>query len=298
MKMKSFLIASIIIIITVFLLNLIAFFLVSFTLENNDSIKNYRPIFRRNFSVDNLLLNGSIKQNGIEYNSPSIIIFGGGFASCYGVDEKETFSAQLSEYMKSPVYNRSVGGGGIQHAIIQVSSGKINDIIKRSNKAIYVFSCPQDTDRLYGYPGPIIQSGFLLDEYMYPILKRDKNNKFFIQNTAIPFIKGSILYRIIAKIYTDIKYKMVYKSNQAKDMNIYFAELNRALKEINPDIQLYILLYFEEESYFSKFIENYDYKDIKFLYVTSLTDIDVMKANPPKGKEWKIIVPALADKLK
>ena len=264
-KLISIIKLLIIISLILFLINIVMILLVSLKLDKNDSIKNHNVFYRENYNIEEAINAFDYeKEQGIEYKTPGILVFGAGLARCLPYPQDNTFSAKLSRYAKRPVYDRAVGGQGINHAILQVYSHQIDDLIKKSDTAIYLFASFHDTDRLYGYPGPIFQPGFLYDKYMYPVLQYHENARFECRRTSIPFIKGSVLYRIIQKIFNNIKYKIFNEKTQQEDANIYFEELQKSLKQVNPKIKFYVVFYWEEENF------NDDKTDINYLFTKSI----------------------------
>ena len=293
-KIKKLLVFISLFIVLVFIFN----FFLTLIISMGTGISFLESFKRKNFSVENFV--NSYPYREISYglsNKPNLLIFGAGYSYGFELPIEHTLSAQLSKETKRTVINRSIGGGGINHAIIQVQSGLLDKQIKNTDIVIYVFSCPRDTDRLYCYPGPIFQKNFLLSKYIYPIMQKNNNGDLIVKQIKIPLINGSCLYRIIEKIFNNIKYNIIDSKKQAEDMHLYFTSLNRELKKINDNIKLYVLMYYDDEKDFLKYIDGKDYKDIKFLYYRDLTQNFGELHNPPKKETWENLVVALKEKI-
>ena len=112
-------------------------------------------------SINQYFKNQNIEmENGTKYRKNGIILFGCGFASGLGLENSQKFSYRLSEAVKRPVYNYGIAGGYIQHAILLVQSGELDNIIKNSDYVIYLCSGLRDGHRLEVYPGGFLD--FLL----------------------------------------------------------------------------------------------------------------------------------------
>ena len=227
--------ASIILItiLSLFILNYLAYLVIC--IHSKLNIFETPFIKRQNFSVQELEHIYEFRNPvGLEYSkNPSIIIFGCGITNFYISNEDEMIQTPLSKYTKRPVYNRAIGGGGIQHAILQVQSKQMDNIIKNSDNAIYILSALNDNIRLRVYPGPLIDAHYNLDTYLYPHFK-NSNGKLTLYKTNIPSIKGSVLYRFIEKIILTTLYTIKFQKINLYKNNIEFAILH--FKTLNQEL--------------------------------------------------------------
>lgn len=124
---------------------------------------------KQNYSINEIIAEIPFREpNGLNYKKNNIIIFGCDFAEGLGLSDEQTFAAKLSEFTKRPVYNRAVGGGGIQHAIMQIQTYSLDKVVKNSDYAIFVLSSINDNTILYCYHGSFFDKYFLLSKFIYP----------------------------------------------------------------------------------------------------------------------------------
>ncbi len=259
----------------------------------------------KNFSIDNYMQITQFREpSGLDYkNKKSIIIFGCGFAEGLGLKDNQTFAAQLSDYMKIPVYNRGSGGSYIQHAILQVQSHELDDIIKNSEYAIYLLSALNpDGFRLVVYPGPYFDKYFPYEKYLYPKFVLNKDNELQLYTTKHTFIEGQPLYRIFYKFFVE-KIKRNTTPNIEENILIHLDKLDKELKMINPNIKLVVLLYCDSYNYYPVLFKNIEAKGIKIISAHDLTkeNLSDSKYNSdighPTEEAWKLLVPSIAKEL-
>ena len=264
---------------------------------------------RKNFSITEFIEKTEFNDvKGQNYDKPGIILFGCGVAQGYSLPEGQLIEDKLANLLHRPIYNRSVGGAGIQHAILQVQSGEIDDIIKNSDNAIFIQPALNDNIRLHTFPGPLNDPHYIFDKYMYPTLKL-KDNKLILNETIIPQIKGSVLYRILNKaistaLYTTKNSSNLHKSNERFVLK-HFIELNSSLKAINPDIKLSVIIYWNDHNVWSDILNELIDNGIQFIFIPELTDEDLyentkykdLENSNPTSEAWDLILPLIIDKL-
>ncbi len=306
MKKKIFKILIICFFVLFILFEIYYGFFIYLVKQNHTDTKNLSLFYRHNFSIDNLMKESNYrKPNGIKYkNKKSIIVFGCGFAAGVDLKDNQTFEKKLSDYLKVPVYNRGLGVGAIQHAILQVQSGKIDDIIKQSNIAIYITPTIMDAARLKVYPGPYLQPEFLYSKEIYPVMKQ-QNDDLVLINPKFPTLTGNIFNRLITKFneqqINDIK---ILTQNNV----IHFKKLNKELKAINPNIKFFVLLYWDNKEDIELFNNLMQIEGISVILVSELTKLtrkDLLSSQyrtkinqHPNEEVWNILTPAIAKKLK
>lgn len=307
---------TVIIILTVILIILLlncAIYLYIICLKKLN-VRDYKLFARKNFSIEHFMQTYDFRApSGLEYkDKPSIIVFGCGITNYYLAKDEETINYQLSKYTKRPVYNRAVGGGGIQHAILQVQSGKLDDIIKNSSQSIYILSCQNDNLRLSVYPGPLIDPHYNLEEFLYPEYKYNKDKQLVLNKSVFPMLRGSVLYRLIDKIIVTGLYTYRFKSWNLYKKNLDFAKehfkkLNNELKKINPNTKFTVMFYYDDinDTDLQPIIRELGENGIKCIFIKSLTDVDICE-NPkyinkqysiPTKEAWMEFVPLIAKEL-
>lgn len=308
MQIKNILIKYIVLIffsvLILILLNYAIYLFLCFKYKLN--FQEFCPFYRTNFSVRTFVKKEKFDHYNTKNNKDkSIIIFGCSFAKGLGLSKYENFAAQLADYTKRPVYNRAVNGGGVQYAQMQVESNYIDDIIKNTDTVIYVLSSLKDSARLKVYPGKVFQPCWILNSSIYPryILKDDK---LYFYRSPIPFIEGSILYRMIEKVLKDRGNSREIKENEINDLYIALSYLDKSLKTINPKVKLYVLLY---HGSINEIVEvtlgknPFDNSDIKLVPISSFSDINLndtkyrAENSHPTSTAWKVIVPEFAKKF-
>ncbi len=259
----------------------------------------------KNFSIENYIKTTQYREpSGLDYkNKKSIIIFGCGYAEGLGLNDNRTFAAQLSDYMKRPVYNRGKGGDYIQHAIIQVQSHQLDDIIKNSEYVIYVLPVIKDSFRLSVYPGPYFDKYFIYNKYLYPKFILNKDNELQLYTTKHTFIEGHPAYRIFNKYLVE-KIKKDTTPSIEENTLIHFDKLNKELKKINPNIKLVVLVYWDLYNGYPVLFKNMEEKGIKLISVSDLTKENLNDSKyrsdigHPTEEAWKLLVPYIAKELK
>ena len=306
MKKKIFKILTICI-FALFILFEIYYGFFTYLVKQNNLDKTSVSLFHRhNFSIDNLMKDSNYRQpNGTEYkNGKSIIVFGGSIAEGADLEDNQTFEKKLSDYLKVPVYNRGLGVGAIQHAILQVQSGKIDDIIKQSNIAIYIAPTTQDAVELKVYPGSYFSPKFLFSTEIYPVMKQQDDDLVLI-NPKFPSLTGNILNRLIIKFYEQ-NHKNINIS--IKNNVNHFKKLNKELKAINPNIKFFLLIYWENRDDIKRFNNIMQKEGISIIVASELTQLkkeDFLTSKyrteinqQPNEEVWNILTPAIAKKLK
>ena len=261
---------------------------------------------RKNFSVENLMNEDYREPSGLNYkNKKSIIVFGCGYAEGVDLNDDQTFEKKLSDYLKVPVYNRGFGAGFIQHAILQVQSGKIDDIIKNSSTAIYIIANKKDFIRLKTYPSNLFDPQFVYSKELYPVFK-DKDDDLVLINSKFPSVSGNIFSRLITKVFYKNFYEKIYSDLEELTI-IHLEKLNEELKKLNPNIKLVVLMYCEsgDMKQFNKALKK---GGITVLYVTELTELPMNELlsdeyqtkqyKHPNEKVWNLLTPAIAKELK
>jgi hypothetical protein len=265
----------------------------------NDNQFNFRLV-RYNFDFNKYIKEHNITYNnpiGLNYKKKPIIIMGEGMAAGSFLEEQDTLAYILSEYTKRPVYNRAKGGHYIQHAILQVQSHIIDDIIKNSEYALIIIPSFIDSYRLKVYPGPKWNKTNLNDKYAYPVLEGDTSDNLKLRHQLFPFITSSALYKICEKSLIYIK--PANDPIHMKNTYNHAIRLRDELKKINPEIKLIIISYFELPGSYKELEET---KDVIFIYAKDIIDTTADEnydetIYQPKPIAWKKIVQYISAKF-
>ncbi len=299
-KIKKILIILLIIVFAFFLINIVLY--ICITKGNDFNIK--KAIHRKNLNIEEYAKTYRYRlPNGEDDKPYNIVLFGCAFVEGLGLKDNQTFSAKLSEYTNKKVYNRGIGGGGIQHALIQIKSHELDPVIKNSKYVIYTLSSIQDLDRLYCYPGLYTDPFFLFDEKIYPRFVL-KNDELKLYKSKIPYIDGSILYRLANKFIIATKYNFLNTKNVDYSFAMkHFIDLKNEIKKINPDAKFIIVLYWDSiERFKDEDIALLNKENIEIIEISKLVnqeDIQKMRNsyNHPTEEAWNQIVPKLVEKI-
>ena len=300
-KLKQIIIALFAIIIFFFLINIILYMFIS----KDEKFNIKKAIYRKNSSIEDYAKIYKFRIPHGENDKPyNIVLFGCAYTEGLGLNDNQTLSAKLSEHTKKKVYNRGVGGGGIQHALIQIKSHYLDSIIINSKYVIYLQSNQYDFDRLYYYPGNYFDANFLFDEKIYPKFVK-KNNQYVLYKSKIPIIEGSILYRLINKFILTKKYELfdIKNKNYLYPIELLI-ELKEEINKINPNTKFILLLYWDKKDIFKKSdLELLNKNKIKIIEIPNYIDTEELDklANEyekhPSENAWIRIVPILVNIL-
>lgn len=297
----------IIILLTIITLFVTANATIFFSLKDKHNKSFLSTFERKNFSVENFMKNFEENNFNIEENNKKGLLL---FGCLYTKGDKETdggknFGYYLSKETKRPTYNRAFGGGGIQHAILQVQSGKLNTQIGNSEYAIYTLSALCDIHRLYRYSGPWNDPLWLLNSELWPQYEERKDKQLVLKKSLFPLIEGSPIYRFIQKKINNKKETNSDISEKDIDFAMqHFLFLNKELKSINPNIKLVIISYWSAEDNFSVknlvLLEEHDIQFISFDEETreKLKKYKDEKTYHPTAQAWEFIVPIILNELK
>ncbi len=296
---KKFIITLVIILLSPFIADFCLFLFLCNT--NNISLLQYRVFARKNFDMKKFTKSYYFKDpQGLNYkNKPPIILFGNDLDSKSDSNGDKSFDKYLSDLTQRPVYNRNVSYGFIQHAIAQVQSRKLDNLIKHSSNAIYFLPSLVDLPRLKVYPGNILDANFLLNDVLYFKYVQDKNGNLIPNVEKHPAIKGSIIYRLIDKQKnSSIDYK-------TKKLFIQHLKLLKdELQKVNPQIKLSLIVYYDELNSKNKmFRKKIEQEGINVVYVSDLSTFvldkksEYYKNGNPTQKALETFTPYIVNQL-
>ncbi len=237
------------------------------------------------------------KPEGLQYKGKPILLYGCSFAYGEKLKQKDTFSAQLSKYIKRPVYNFAIKGHCIQHSLFLVRSEEHYKGFSEPEYVIYTY-IPAHINRIMhtNYFG---NTAYL--QY------RVKNNHLVQINSPFKYWHPTVLHNI----WTEIKYDKYFDKDKKKRhmlLKLYFQELRTAFHKKYPKSKFVILLY-DYEPIDMNLMWNELVKEGFIVYkISELAGIDPCDdkyKNPPEvdmwrhpnRQAWEKIVPALSSEL-
>lgn len=290
----------------------IVFFAVNFVLyfilciSGKTRLFEYPIFYRTNIDEMSYVSNIDFKPPfGSEYDGKAYIIFGCGYVSYDDNDNqkpKKSIDYYLAHIVKRKVYNRAISGGGLQQALMQVQNHVLDDIIQDSEHVIFFLPARNDAIRLRVYPGPLIDNNYLFSKDIYPRYVETRDGILKLYRSPLPMIEGSIIYRIVEKIWNTFILTKRFQSFNCYEKNLdliklHIKTLNVELKKINPNVKLTILLYFDETNIFEKIADELSEDGIKILSAKEFDGFDVDKFPDPTEELWMTLAPLLAEKL-
>lgn len=232
----------------------------------------------------------TISNNNQKYSSKSpIILMGGSFTYGYGLNDKETFDAQLKRITQRDIYNFGINGGGPKEILITLQNSELMNKITQTPEYIIYTYIPDHKRRMY------VPLAFLNANYK-PI-NNYSNLKYYIPNK---FIYKSFMYETtMNSLY---KYNIIPKERSEMFFNLYMEEINNEIKRRFGDkTKFIILIYYGEESHNWNTIKD---MGIKVIDINTLWNIDTQQPEykgfdqeHPNAKAWDVIVPALVKEL-
>ena len=199
---------------------------------------------------------------GLNYKKSPIIIYGCSYAYGDELKDEETFSSQLSEYTKRPVYNFAMSSKGLQHALYLLKHDK--KITPEPEYVFYVF--------INDHYRRMFVNCNRIDNLKYLTYKK-KNNELIenVSNFAI-----TERFYILSSLKNQMYYflKAPFEKQIYKLAKLYFITIKNEIKNKYPNAKFVILDY---ELGYSCYLSKDKIKDLQ------KEDIDVISLN----KEFK-----------
>lgn len=228
-------------------------------------------------------------------NRKPVVIFGCSFAYGVGLDEEQTFSYKLSEYLSRKVYNRANSGWGPQDMLYQLSRDDFYNTVKEEPAAvIYVF----------------------MDGHLYRTMREvwTFENQIFYKNVKnglkkSNFSSGGFLYGYLARKIRYILAENTWKNEKkfaqnSRFLTEHFLSAKQEADKHWKNTKYYILVY--SCSQIEKLIlDELNHKGFEVIYATELTNVNIQTTEyqlsetdmHPNEKAWNLLTPLIAQKL-
>lgn len=237
------------------------------------------------------------KPSGLNYKGKPIILYGCSFTYGEKLNNNETFSYQLANYVKRPVYNFGIKGHCIQHALFMVRKDEHYKNFTEPEYVIYTY-IPAHLNRLLNtnYWG---NTSYL----QYKV----KNNHLVQINSIFKFWHPTIFYNTTKEVIYN-KWLDKNKTKRYNLMKLYFNELRDAFHKHYPNTKFVILLYdyeFIDMNIMWNDLEKDGFIIYKVSDIANINPNDKEYKNPveidrwehPNKKAWGKIIPELSKKL-
>lgn len=253
------------------------------------------PLLKQSFEIDSIKY--KFRFSGLNYQKPSILIYGCSYAYGAALKDNEHLGYLLSEYLKCPVYNYALEARGIQHALYIIKHQ--NQILPPPKYAILVY-IDDHIRRLY-------MTCMKIDPY-YFLDYEEKNGMLVEKKDKLAIIKNTLIYK---HIISDWVFPQISDEVKFKKLNMYLKEIQQELKTKYPDIKLIFLIYSRSYKINSKQYlkltddmlqqirnEGIEVIDLENIFGTKLYDDKYRGVQYHPSKEaWELIVPELSKKL-
>ncbi len=274
----------------------------------NAQIKLFKRILKENL-LDYIKNSSYSYFDSNEFRMPSIISVsktnknivtaGCSFAYGAGLNDNETFSAVLSKYTHSNVYNIAIPGASPRELLYILRNPELLDkLIPPKNIQYFIYVYIYDHKRrLYSNMRPIV-----------PFFKTVKYNNLSPKNpeqyyTGLKFIKipNTINSFYTIKYINNFLYNHQYFKNSNILLNMYIKEIHKEIKKNFGDTKFVIFVYNNEG--------NENFQELENDGIIIIKSSDILKENlndlkykiydkeHPNAKAWEVIVPAFAKEL-
>lgn len=296
--------------IIILLICLIASEFIIFTIarnEHNKVLKDLPLKYILKLDNDNTWRGNFRNPEGLDSNKKPILLFGCSYTFGDGLKENQTFSHKLYEQTQRPVYNRAIGGTGIQHMYRQfIDTSFYNDIKSEPEYIIYVLLPSFHNYRLYAYTF-VLSCNYLYLRY-YPN-KLDKDGNLIEQKPFLPpYFNG--LYTVRYLEYLKALNKM---NNGKKTEDFFFLIFKKSLEQVKihyPNSKFVIFFfdnYKNESKDWTSLIEKLKNNGFIIVEMSEIADIDYNKEGDkyhisksdchPNEYFWDVITPKFVEKL-
>lgn len=229
---------------------------------------------------------------GTEYNSEPIYLYGCSFAHGDFLEEKERPDYILSELTKRPVYNFSMGGKGIQHALfIMQNQEKV-----KPYPEYFIYICYSDQLRRLLEPCGVIDNENFLN---FKII----NNRIVFYPEKTDFLQNTYLYRKLLQMFLYHNQEILSSDKTFKTFELFIKQMNEEIHQNYPDSK-FIFIFYDNSPFNKKQTEDLIKMENKQFKILNLPDIlgDSFYENPkykipndehPSAAAWRVIIPEI-----
>lgn len=241
---------------------------------------------------------------GAEYkNKKPIVIFGCSYAYGKTLNKKETFGYELSHYLKVPVYNRAIDGGGFQQMYMQTITESFFKEVPPADKVIYVM-INDHYRRMYG-------EAFDIDSFYLNPFYKEKSGELELanyNNYFLNFLRYSTSVRIIKYLWYE--YYLNNGFNQDKITDFALLHLKKSREKLeekwNKKINFTVVLYDDTPIKFQELlIKKLNKNGFNVIVASKLTDENLSdekylssKTEHPTKEAWGLLTPLIAKKIR
>ncbi len=234
------------------------------------------------------------KTENINSEKPSVILFGCSFIWGTGLNDEETFSYQLGKLTGRPIFNRALGGWGVQHMLYQLKQKEFYSQFKNPPEyIIYTF-----------FPGHYIRMKTPVNEVYIPcylVFYKYKNKKFILRKNTFLNSKIIILHFLRNKFQNVFETRKRYKKKVDFELFNYLLESKKEMEKHWPNTKFVVFLY---EQPYNDYIEK-KLQLNNFIIISNKN----FQINPdeqkyrlldahPSALYWKDVTPKIVEVLK
>lgn len=273
--------------------------------------KDLKLIFKNFISFMNRDISESNTKNNLIYNEnfrpvenadnkllPPIILFGCSFAYGDGLKETETFSFKLGKLTQRQIFNRAIGGWGIQHMLYQLKNKEFYQYINEESpnfqpEFIIYLSFSGHFSRIYA---PVC---LFCPQCYYIFYKYDKKLKDFVERKR-NFLTDKIIfyYPIISKIIWFIETR--YDDKRSEILYNYLIACKKE-QEKNFETSKFVVVFYDNklsDHYMNELTKN------NFIIITD-DDFKIddnakkyrLPDSHPSALVWEEITPRIVEKI-
>ncbi len=238
----------------------------------------------------------------ISSSKKPIVLFGCSFTEGTGLEDNQTFSFKLGELTGRPIYNRAVGGWGIQHILYQMQNNNFYKIVPKPEYIIYVYF----NGHLSRMTAPVC---YMCPTCYFVFYKRKKSNN----NVSFILKTNNIIYNFIINkfifwgVIKDKTYNYLYRfktyKNYTDELFFDYLKIIKKKQEENwKDSKFVIFFYSNPED--KNLLENV--RKLGFVTITredfdinfDSDEMRISKTDPhPSAHFWDIVTPIIIEKL-
>ena len=177
----------------------------------------------------------------------NIVIFGCSYGYGYLLEHEQTFHYKLSQALNRSVYNLSCPGEAPQFAIMKIKSHDFDDILKKSDYAIFV-TIGEHLYRVHSNSN----GWWISNTWPRYDIKKEKDNKYLVfHKYRLAVISDSYFWRYIRKVWFSKIISRIdiepIKNYLFDNVKLHFETILKDLQEYNPNIKMIIIVYPDDD---------------------------------------------------